>query len=327
MSSVKDIIKQMNAFGKRSEPFLFILDFDLEKPVLLRIKDIDPEKIRFNIDGFDKTTKESLPAKEFNFKKFPVSFNEYAIGFENIIKHIRLGNTYLINLTFPTKIESNLSLSEIYQLSQARYKLYFENSFVVFSPEAFVKIEGNEISSYPMKGTIDAGLPDAETILLNDKKELAEHNTIVDLIRNDLRMVSKNVRVEMFRYIEKINTHEKELLQTSSKICGDLLSDWKEHLGDILITMLPAGSISGAPKKKTVEIIKEAENHDRGYFTGVFGYFDGHKLDSAVMIRFIEKISDDLYFKSGGGITSFSYCESEYQEMLDKVYLPVKGFL
>jgi para-aminobenzoate synthetase component I len=323
MSSVKDIIKQMNEIGKRSEPFLFILDFDLEKPVLLRIKDIDPEKIRFNIDGFGKTTKESSPAKEFIFKKFPVSFNEYAIGFENIIKHIRLGNTYLLNLTFPTKIESNLSLSEIYQLSQARYKLYFENSFVVFSPEAFVKIEGNEISSYPMKGTIDAGLPDAETILLNDTKELAEHNTIVDLIRNDLSMVSKNVRVEKFRYIEKINTHEKVLLQTSSKICGDVLSDWKERLGDILITMLPAGSISGAPKKKTVEIIKEVENYDRGYFTGVFGYFDGHKLDSAVMIRFIEKIGGNLYFKSGGGITSFSNCESEYREMVDKVYLPV----
>jgi para-aminobenzoate synthetase component I len=326
MCKVKDIIKQMNEFGKCSEPFLFILDFDLERPVLLRIKDIDPERIRFSIDGFSKTTKEWLPAKEIIFKKFPVSFNEYAIGFENIIKHIRLGNTYLLNLTFPTKIETNLSLSDIYQLSQARYKLFVNDSFVVFSPEAFIKIEGNEISSYPMKGTIDAGLPDAETILLNDKKELAEHNTIVDLIRNDLSMVSKNVRVEKFRYIEKIKTHEKELLQTSSKICGDLPSNWKDHIGEILISLLPVGSISGAPKKKTVEIIKECEQYDRGYFTGVFGYFDGQKLDSAVMIRFIEKSGVELYFKSGGGITSFSHCDSEYREMVDKVYLPIKIF-
>ena len=174
-----------------------------------------------------------------------------------------------------------------------------------------------------MKGTIDAGIQNAEAVLLNDSKELAEHNTIVDLIRNDLSMVSKNVRVEKFRYIDKIKTHEKELLQTSSKICGDLRPDWKEHIGDILIPMLPAGSICGAPKKKTVEIIKEVENYDRDYFTGVFGYYDGQKLESAVMIRFIEKMGDELYFKSGGGITSFSDCESEYREMVDKVYLPI----
>ena len=181
-----------------------------------------------------------------------------------MINHIRLGNTYLLNLTFKTKIQTRLSLPEIFEHSNAPYKLLYKNQFVVFSPEAFVKIEGNTISSYPMKGTIDAGIQDAETVLLNDRKELAEHNTIVDLIRNDLSMVSKNVRVEKFRYIDKIKTHEKELLQTSSKICGDLPPDWKKHIGDILITMLPAGSISGAPKKKTVEIIKEVENYDRG---------------------------------------------------------------
>jgi para-aminobenzoate synthetase component I len=323
MSSVKDIIKQMNDFGMQSEPFLFILDFDLEKPVLLGMKDIDPENIRFCINGFSNCREENLPDKEIVFKKFPILFDHYHLGFENVMKHIRIGNTYLMNLTYPTKIETNLSLIEIFKLSKAKYKLNFGDNFVVFSPEAFVKIENNSISSYPMKGTIDAGLPDAASILLNDKKELAEHNTIVDLIRNDLSMVSKNVRVQMFRYIDKIRTHEKELLQTSSKISGDLSGNWKEQLGDILITMLPAGSISGAPKKKTIKIIKETEQYDRGYFSGVFGYFDGQMLDSAVMIRFIEKIGDGLYFKSGGGITSFSNCESEYRELVDKVYLPI----
>jgi para-aminobenzoate synthetase component 1 len=323
MSDIKDIIKQMNEFGKHSEPFLFILDFDLEKSVLILAKDIDAEKIRFNVDGCGNTSKEGLTAKEIQFQKYPISLEEYSIGFDEIQKHIRLGNTYLLNLTYPTKIETNLSLSDIYKLSQARFKLYFENSFVVFSPEAFVKIEDNMIFSYPMKGTIEAGLPNAEIILINDKKELAEHNTIVDLIRNDLSMVSKNVRVERFRYIDRIKTHEKVLLQTSSKICGDLPLNWKNCIGDILISILPAGSISGAPKKKTVEIIKEVENFNRGYFTGIFGYFDGKKLKSAVMIRFIERIGDEFYFKSGGGITSFSNCKSEYQEMVDKVYLPV----
>ncbi len=323
MSGVKDIIKQMNAFGKLSDPFLFILDFNLNKPILLRMKNVDPNEISYNLNGIGNTDERIFQPKEIIFRKSPVSFDLYHQSFERVMKQIGLGNTYLLNLTFQTKIESNLSLSEIFELSQAKYKLYLKNSFVVFSPEAFVKIENNTISSYPMKGTIDAGLSNAANILMHDKKELAEHNTIVDLIRNDLSIVSKNVRVEKFRYIDKIKTHEKELLQTSSKICGDLSSDWKEHIGDILFSMLPAGSVSGAPKKKTVEIIKEIENYDRGYFTGVFGIFDGEKLDSAVMIRFIEKIGDELFFKSGGGITSFSTRNSEYREMVDKVYLPI----
>ena len=87
------------------------------------------------------------------------------------------------------------------------------------------------------------------------------------------------------------------------------------------MSMLPAGSISGAPKKKTVEIITEAEGYDRGYYTGVFGCFDGENLDSAVMIRFIEKQeSGELLFKSGGGLTVYSDPDSEYREMIDKVY-------
>jgi para-aminobenzoate synthetase component 1 len=326
MSGVKDIIKQMNALGKLSDPFLFILDFNLYNPVLLRIKNVNPDEIRFNLNGFGNTDEGNFQPKVIVFRKSPISLDIYQQAFERVMKQIGLGNTYLLNLTFQTKIETNLSLSEIFELGQAKYKLYVNNSFVVFSPEAFVKIENNTISSYPMKGTTDAGLPDATNILMHDKKELAEHNTIVDLIRNDLSMVSKNVRVEKFRYIDKIKTHEKELLQTSSKICGDLSSDWKSHIGDILFSMLPAGSISGAPKKRTVELIKETENHDRGYFTGVFGIFDGKKLDSAVMIRFIEKSGSELYFKSGGGITSFSTCESEYREMIDKVYLPMATF-
>jgi para-aminobenzoate synthetase component I len=323
MNAAKDIIKQMNDFGSRAEPFLFILDFELNKPVLLPIKKVNPAELCFDMHGFSNLTLTHPSVLQADFKKFPVDFHQYRQAFDKVINHIRLGNTYLLNLTFKTKIQTKLSLTEIFEQSNAPYKLLYRDKFVVFSPEAFVKIEENTISSYPMKGTIDAGLPYAENVLMKDSKELAEHNTIVDLIRNDLSMVSKNVRVEKFRYIDKIKTHEKELLQTSSKICGDLHGNWKQHIGEILFTMLPAGSICGAPKKKTIEIIKEVENFDRGYFTGIFGYFDGQKLDSAVMIRFIEKIEDELYFKSGGGITSFSNCESEYREMMDKVYLPI----
>ena len=87
--------------------------------------------------------------------------------------------------------------------------------------------------------------------------------------------------------------------------------------------LLPAGSISGAPKKKTVEILKDIENEPRGFYTGVFGIFDGENLESAVMIRFIEQQGEKLYFRSGGGITSMSNPEEEYKEALQKIYVPV----
>lgn len=93
-------------------------------------------------------------------------------------------------------------------------------------------------------------------------------------------------------------------------------------MGNILFDMLPAGSISGAPKKRTIEIIKEAETHQRGYYTGIAGVFDGKKLDTCVLIRFIENQQGQLVYKSGGGITSLSHEKEEYNELIDKIYVP-----
>ncbi len=154
-------------------------------------------------------------------------------------------------------------------------------------------------------------------------KETAEHITIVDLIRNDIGMIANHVRVRRFRFIDTLVTSEKTLLQVSSEVCGLMRGDFRKSLGTLLFKMLPAGSITGAPKKKTVEIITDIEGYDRGYYTGVFGCYDGKNLESAVMIRFIEKLdSGDLYFKSGGGLTIYSDPKSEYQELVDKVYVP-----
>jgi para-aminobenzoate synthetase component I len=197
---------------------------------------------------------------------------------------------------------------------------------VVFSPEIFVRIKKGRISSYPMKGTIDASIENAEETIRSDEKETAEHNTIVDLIRNDLGIVGHDVKVERFRYIDRIATNRRDLLQVSSEITAQLPDNYLEHIGSILFAMLPAGSVTGAPKKKTVEIIHDAETYDRGFYTGVFGYFDGCDLDSAVMIRFIEQQQDgSLVYKSGGGITARSDAAKEYQELSDKVYVPFTG--
>ena len=213
-------------------------------------------------------------------------------------------------------------LKEIFIVSRAPFKLWVDEKFTFYSPEKFVTINGDIIRSYPMKGTIDALVNNAEQIILNDEKEMAEHYTIVDLIRNDLSLVAKNVRVERFRYFDRINTNRKSLLQVSSEIAGDLEPDWNNNLGNIFASLLPAGSITGAPRKKTMEIIEDAEVDARGYYTGIAGIFDGKNLDSAVMIRFVEYRNGQLFYHSGGGITINSDCEQEYQEMIEKVYVP-----
>ncbi len=208
-------------------------------------------------------------------------------------------------------------------MAKAKYKILLQDQFLCFSPEIFIQIRKGIISSFPMKGTIDASLPDAEKLLLENEKELAEHFTIVDLIRNDLSMVARQVRVKRFRYIERLTTNNKHLLQTSSEITGILPDQWKSSLGDIVFSMLPAGSVSGAPKKKTCEMIRLAEGKERGFYTGIAGIFDGNTFDSCVLIRFIEHNDGKYYYRAGGGITTQSNCESEFAELMDKIYVPV----
>ena len=228
-----------------------------------------------------------------------------------------------MNLTCSTPININLQLEELFFRAKALYKFMLRDKFIVFSPEIFIKIKDGYVYSYPMKGTIDASLPNAESIIMNDPKEAAEHATIVDLIRNDLSIIASDVSVPKYRYIDRIQTNKSVLLQVSSEVRGKLQDNWLNNIGSILFSLLPAGSISGAPKKKTQEIIAEAETYNRGFYTGIMGYFDGENLDSSVMIRFIEKDGDKFFFKSGGGITSRSELNSEYNEMIQKIYVPI----
>jgi len=316
-------ICRINGLAAGGIPFLFIIDFDLYNWKVIPLSEIDNEKILFNLNGSGNSNEYTSTKKNLIFKKFPVGYYLYRKAFDTVMANLYAGNSYLLNLTFPTRIETNYSLKEIFGASRAKYKLYYDEKFVVFSPETFIRIDNDMIYSFPMKGTISEKVENAAEVILNDPKESAEHATIVDLIRNDLSIVSKNVKVEAYRYIERINTHEQTLLQVSSRISGRLPGNYTETLGDLLFKLLPAGSVTGAPKRKTVEIIKNAEISPRGYYTGIFGIFDGRNLDSAVMIRFIEKFDGEYYFRSGGGITHMSNPESEYQELIDKVYVPI----
>jgi len=322
MKNVTAIQKQMNYLGSKGLPFVFLIDFLIKSSQIFPFND-QSGKIKWQIHSIGNFNFHSQKPALKQWKISPVTFSEYKKGFDIALQHIRNGDTYLLNYTLPTPIETNLTLEEIFQISSAPYKILLKNQFVCFSPESFVKIKNGKISSFPMKGTIDADINDAEKMIISDSKELGEHNTIVDLIRNDLSMVARNVKVKKFRYLERIHTNQKDLWQVSSEVTGDLSQNYQGKIGDILFSMLPAGSISGAPKKKTVEIIMKAENYERGYYTGIFGAFDGKNLDSCILIRFIENQNGQLVFKSGGGITFMSRPETEYQELINKVYVPI----
>ena len=370
----QEIIDKINQLASQDEPFLFVINYQGDKAFIRLLSDINPEECLFDFEGrgnlshaWKETWKEETSEKEISEKEIsettwqidPPLYEDYERSFNIVKSNIMAGNSYLTNLTCRVPVSCNLSLEEIFHRAKGKYKLLLRrkrnlNPFVCFSPETFVRIKGGRIYSYPMKGTLDASLPNAEKQLMEDRKEAAEHATIVDLIRNDLSRVAEDVRVDKYRYIDVLHTNKGDILQTSSEISGRLPEDYPHHLGEILDAQLPAGSITGAPKDKTMQIIQEAEGYDRGFYTGIMGIYDQGELNSAVMIRFIEEetspvdfetdgeknfkasegkgdeasegkrdeASRKLYFKAGGGITSKSDCRKEYEEVIQKIYLP-----
>lgn len=312
-----EIFERMNELGAQRIPFLFLIDFKKENGKVIPLSELT-DAISYQID--------SIPIHStitFHFKKNPIPFDVYKKQFEKVQQSFQSGKTVLINLTSATPIEIDLTLEEIYTNSNAKYKVFKKDDFVCFSPETFVKMKNGKIYSYPMKGTIDASLENAKEKILSDPKELAEHTSTVALIKKDLEKVSKDILVSKFRYVEEVKTHEGTLLQVSSEVSGVLPADFQNNLGDIFDALLPAGSICGSPKEASYDLIQAVENYPRNYYTGIFGVFDGENVDSAVLIRFIEKTNEGLVFKSGGGVTAQSKSELEYNEMIEKVYVPI----
>lgn len=313
------IIERINSWQRDQIDFFFALDFEKFKGIAIPIQEMNQSEFQYSIN----TLPNLKSSPKVKLSSDPISAALYKSKFENVHKAILQGDSYLCNLTCRTPIQINLNLAQIFHYATAPFKFLYKNKFTVFSPERFVKIENNRITTNPMKGTILAELKDAEKILLANRKETYEHNTIVDLLRNDLSIVASQVRVQKFQYLEKIRTHNKDLIQMSSEISGQLKSQFLNEYGTLLDQLLPAGSICGAPKSKTCEIIKNTEDGPRNYYTGIFGEFKNHTLDCAVAIRFIEEENHQMYFRSGGGITSLSHAKDEYEEMLNKIYVPI----
>lgn len=303
-------MQQLTYYAKKKIPFAFVLSYDKSELIVEPLEKL--QKISFEVAHDAKYQLQPLA-------KNPIAFAAYQKAFDRVIDHIKNGNTYLLNLTFSTNLDLKTDLEQIYKQCSAKYKVMVKDRFVSFSPETFVQIEGQTISTYPMKGTIAKTHKDARNRLLHDPKEIAEHTMIVDLLRNDLGIVGKEVEVAKFRYIEDVGG----LLQASSQIVAQV-PHWRERLGEIIDMITPAGSITGTPKRKTREIIQEVERDNRGYFSGIFGVYDGQSFDSCVLIRYIEKTKDRYRYRSGGGITIDSDAAKEYAEMLQKIYLSKK---
>lgn len=341
----EQFIQQANYYGASRTPFVFLLDFEQQKPLIVPLQQAQQAGMAYDImfDNqrlsnqhdfaevkFCKAQPTNSPTNPLVFNAQPISFDSYRQAFDQVGQQLHFGNSYLLNLTFATPITINIDLAQIFANTTAKYKFWLKDHFVCFSPECFVEIKHNQISTFPMKGTISAEVENAESELLNSAKEMQEHYTIVDLLRNDLSIVATDVSVRKFRYVDTIDmqqgdTQKGKILQTSSHITGNLSDNWQAQIGTILSKLLPAGSICGAPKQKTAEIIRQVEGKPRGYYTGVFGLFLGESFTSAVAIRYIEQQGEQYYFRSGGGITTMSKAEEEYDELIKKVYLPIKG--
>ncbi len=314
--SFSELSDQLDTWGTSGVPFVFFVNYDQSQAWAGSREDAARLGIQIAVQQACEA-----PKQKYTLVKYPISYESYYSKFELVQKGLRYGDSFLLNLTAETPIETDASLLKLFEHAQAAYKLKVQEHFVVFSPECFVQIRGNQLYSYPMKGTAAANKQGPDS-LRNNPKEQAEHATIVDLIRNDLSQVAFPVHVDQYKCINQVKNNEGNLWQMSSEISGTLLPHLQGRIGQILGALLPAGSITGAPKPATMRIIREAEDYDRGFYTGIMGEFDGQNLDTGVMIRYIEQRANQKLFKSGGGITVYSDPKKEYHELIQKVYLP-----
>ena len=188
------------------------------------------------------------------------------------------------------------------------------------SPETLVKLENGVLSTFPLAGTKPRGKTPAEDEqrqreLLHDEKELAEHDMLVDLGRNDLGKISKfgSVRVEQLHQIERFS----HVMHIGSTVRGEIREDCDAL--DAIQAVLPAGTLSGAPKIRACQLIAEMENNKRGIYGGAIGYIDFRgNMDTCIAIRIAYKKNDTVFVRSGAGIVADSVPEQEYEECLNK---------
>jgi anthranilate synthase component 1 len=251
---------------------------------------------------------------------------EFAKKVEQIKQHIREGDIFQLVFSNPITAGFEGSLLDTYRIlrttNPSPYMFYFTGSTEIAgaSPETLVKVEGRTIRTFPLAGTRRRGATAEEDLrlekeLLSDEKERAEHNMLVDLGRNDLGRLCEFGSVEVERYME-IERYS-HVMHIGSCVKGTLREDVRPI--DAIDSVLPAGTLSGAPKIRACELIDELEDDRRGIYGGAIGYLDfTGNLDVCIAIRLAYKKGNTLYIRSGAGIVADSLPENEYQECINK---------
>lgn len=251
----------------------------------------------------------------------------YCAMVEEAKRHIREGDIFQIVLSNRLSAPFEGSLLNTYRVlrtvNPSPYMFYLSGTDVEVagaSPETLVKVENGVVRTFPLAGTRPRGKTDEEdraleAALLCDEKELAEHNMLVDLGRNDLGKVCQfgTVEVETFHSVERFS----HVMHIGSTIRGTLRED-KDAL-DALEAVLPAGTLSGAPKIRACQLIGELENNKRGIYGGAIGYIDfTGNMDTCIAIRLAYRKNGRVFVRSGAGIVADSVPEKEFEECMNK---------
>ena len=285
-------------------------------------------EIRQMADILKNGTPKNEPAGHLKSEVTPL-FNEeqYCEMVEKAKRHIFEGDIFQIVLSNRLSAEYEGSLLNAYRvlrtINPSPYMFYFSGTDVEIagaSPETLVKLENGVLHTFPLAGTRPRGKTDAEdkaleADLLADEKELAEHNMLVDLGRNDLGRISKFGTVE----VEKLHSIERysHVMHIGSTVRGEIRDEFDGL--DAVSSVLPAGTLSGAPKIRACELIAELENNKRGIYGGAIGYIDfTGNLDTCIAIRIAYKKNGKVFVRSGAGIVADSVPEKEYQESINK---------
>ncbi|MGN0518079.1 MAG: anthranilate synthase component I [Acutalibacteraceae bacterium] len=241
--------------------------------------------------------------------------------------YIREGDIFQIVLSNRLSAEFEGSLLNTYRvlrtINPSPYMFYFSGTDVEVagaSPETLVKLEDGVLHTFPLAGTRPRGKTEEEdkrlvAELLADKKELAEHNMLVDLGRNDLGKISKfgTVKVEKLHSIERYS----HVMHIGSTVRGEIRDEFDAL--DAISAVLPAGTLSGAPKIRACQLIGELENNKRGIYGGAIGYIDfTGNMDACIAIRIAYKKNGKVFVRSGAGIVADSVPEKEYEECINK---------
>ena len=271
--------------------------------------------------------KEFQPLKLKTEIKPQFSKEQYMGMVEKAKDYIHEGDIFQVVLSNPMRAEAEGSLFDTYRVlrttNPSPYMFYFSSDDIEIagaSPETLAKLDKGSISTFPLAGTRPRGKTPEEDIatekeLLADEKELAEHNMLVDLGRNDIGKISKigSVHVEKYMEIERYS----HVMHIGSTVVGEIRDD--RDCVDAVDAILPAGTLSGAPKFRACEIIEELEQSKRGIYGGAIGYIDfAGNLDVCIAIRLVYKKNGSICIRSGAGIVSDSNPAKEAEECVNK---------